>query len=128
MVPFRFLSLPAELQTAIIDCILRPEHLAQVCLVSKQLHRIALPMLYKDFSINVSEWSEEELERFLVRGHAGHPHIRSLEVDSEDLNGEEKALKVAKDALQVLPKNSLRSIRYGFDLYLPSTVLHTAMY
>lgn len=111
MATFKLLALPPELQTAVIDCIFRPKHLAQVCLVSKQLQRIALPLLYRDFSINVSEWSEIELERFLARGHSGHAHIRSIEVDSEDLEGEAQALKVAKDALQVLPRNSLRSFR-----------------
>lgn len=107
----RFLNLPPELQTAIITCLLRPEHLAQVCLVSRQFRRIALPLLYRDFSINVSEWTNTQLERFLARGHSGHRHIRSLDIDSEDIEGEDLALKAAKDVLQVLPRNSLRSFR-----------------
>lgn len=111
MASSRFLQLPPELQTAIIDCLFRPEHLAQVCLVSKQLQRIALPLLYRDFSINVSEWPDGQLERFVAKGHSGHRHIRSLDIDSEDIEGEEQALKVAKDVLQVLPRNSLRSFR-----------------
>lgn len=109
--PFRLFALPPELQTAVLDCLLHPEHLATVCLASKQLQRLALPPLYRDVSVNVSEWSDTEIERFCVRGHAGHAHIRSLEVDSDDLEGEDKALKVSKDLLQVLPRNSLRSFR-----------------
>lgn len=74
--PFRMLDLPAELQTAIIENILRAEHLAKVCLVSKHLQRIALPLLYEKLSINVSEWSDDGLEHICIRGHHGHEHIR----------------------------------------------------
>lgn len=108
---FPLLALPSELQTAIIDCIFHPEDLAQICLVSKQLQRIALPLLYRDFSINVNTWTEEQVSRILARGHSGHAHIRSIGVDSDDIESEDDALKVAKDVLQVLPRNCLRSFR-----------------
>lgn len=107
----RFLKLPPEIQSAIISHVLRPRHLAQVCLISKHLQQIALPFLYRDFSINVSTWSTDELEQFLARGHSGHAHIRSIDIDSDDLDGEDLALKTAKDLLQVLPRNCLRAFR-----------------
>lgn len=109
--PFRLLHLPTELQTAILDHLLRPDHLAQACLVSKQLRQIALPLLYREISINVNEWKDEQLENFLAQGHVGHRHIRSIDVDSDDIEGERKALKVAKDVLSVLPWNGLRAFR-----------------
>lgn len=107
----RFLQLQPELQTAIIAHVLHPKHLAQVCLVSKYLQRIALPFLYREISINVSIWSEPQLERFVASRHSGHAHIRSIDIDSEDIEGEDLALKVAKDVLQVLPRNCLRAFR-----------------
>lgn len=109
--PFRLLDLPTELQTAILDHLLRPEHLAQTCLVSKQLRQIALPLLYREVSINVNEWNDEQLENFLAHSHSGHRHIRSIDVDSDDIESEQKALKVAKDVLSVLPWNGLRAFR-----------------
>lgn len=107
----RLLRLPSELQTAIIANVLHPKHLAQVCLVSRHLQQIALPFLYRDLSINVSTWSTDELERIRTRGHPGHAHIRSIDIDSDYLDGEDLALKTAKDVLQVLPRNCLRAFR-----------------
>jgi len=113
MTTSRLLSLPPELQTAITSWLFRPSHVAQICLVCKQLRSIAMPQLYRDFAINVDEWSQDEIDRFVTRGHAGHRLIRSLDVDSSNLDTEDVAMKVAKDLLQVLPRNLLRSFRYG---------------
>lgn len=107
----RLLQLPPELQTAVVSCLLHPEDLAHICLVSKQLRGIALPLLYRDVSVNVSDWTETQLENFMARGHPGHRHVKSIEVDSQDLEGECQALKVAKDVLVVLPRNGLRSFK-----------------
>ena len=105
-------SLPSELQSSIVSWVLRPDHLANICLVSKQFYDVAMPMLYRDMTFNVDHWEQEHLDRFLCFGHRGHNFIRCLDIDSDEIQSENVALKIAKDALQVMPRNSLRSFRY----------------
>ena len=104
--------LPAELQTAVISWLFRDADIANLCLVSKHLYGLAMPTLYHSISINVDHWKAKNLECFLTHGHPGHGHVRSLCIDSDELNTEVKALKVAKDALHALPRNHLLSFRY----------------
>lgn len=111
MATSRFLTLPNEIQSAIIEWVLRPGEIASVCLVSKQLSAIALPILYRSVSINVDRWTREHRKRIRMRGHIGHKHIRTLDVDSNKIASEPAALKVAKDILQVLPRDSLDAFR-----------------
>ena len=112
----RVFDLPSELQTAIISWIFRPNDIASVCLVSKQLYDIAMPLLYHSIFLNVDHWTKQQLDRFLAQGHSGHKYVRALDIDSDDLDTEVVALKVAKDALQVLPRNCLQSFRsVGFE-------------
>ncbi|KAK3701567.1 hypothetical protein LTR37_015421 [Vermiconidia calcicola] len=107
----RLIHLPPEVQTSVISWVLNPSHLARVCLVSKQLHDIAMPLLYQSLFLNVDRWDKDRLRSVLKRGHRGHRYIRALDIDSEKLEQEAEALKIAKDALQVLPRNCLQSFR-----------------
>lgn len=104
-------ELPPELQSAIIKWILRPRHLASVCRVSKRLHAITMPILYRVMKINVNKWNLDHLERFLTYGHPGLQYVRALDIDYSGEFSETIALKAAKDALQVLPRNCLMLFR-----------------
>jgi hypothetical protein len=108
---FRFTHLPNEIQTQIVAWLLRSADLAKVCLVSRQLYDVAMPMLYHSIYLNVDRWSAEHLRRVLTPQHPGLKHIRALDVDSIQLKSEKLALKVAKDALQVLPRDRLQCFR-----------------
>lgn len=103
--------LPAELQITCLEWVLRQSDLASVCLVSKQLRTVAMPLLYRSVFIDVDQWSDEHLDKIFMRRHPGHLHIRTVDIDSTHLRSEEKALKVAKDALEVLPRDRLTSYR-----------------
>ena len=107
------LDIPAELQTAVMWWILRPSEVAKLCLVLQQLHNIAMPLLYRSIYLNVDHWKTKQLDLIQARGHPGHRHIRSLDIDSDELKTEAIALKVAKDALHILPRDCLKSFRYG---------------
>lgn len=120
MATFRFLALPAELQTVIIEKLFRPQHLTEVCLVSKHLRNIALPLLYRKIAINVGSWSDDQIQRFLTLDRKTYECIRVMEIDSTDLEDEDKALKVAKDVLQVLPRDGLKSFRWESHVWLRS--------
>ena len=105
------LDLPAEIQSAIVSWVLRPKDIARLCLVSKQLYDVSIPGLYHSMDFDVDRWKKERLERFLCRGHRGHQHIRILDIDSDELESEPDARKLAKDLLEVLPRNCLTSFR-----------------
>ena len=121
-----FLDLPPEVQTAVVSWVLRPSDIAQLCLVSRQFHDVAMPPLYHSMYFNVDRWKPEHLEQFLTRGHGGHQYVRSLDVDSEHLEGEESARKLAKDVLQVLPRNCLTSFRYVRNSFAWNVLLTNA--
>jgi hypothetical protein len=121
-----FLDLPPEVQTAVVSWVLRPCDIAQVCLVSRQFHDVAMPSLYHSMYFNVDRWKREHLDRFLTRGHCGNGYVRSLDVDSDDLEGEARACKLAKDILQMLPRNCLTSFRYERDPFAWTCLLTNA--
>ena len=107
----KLLDLPPEIQTAIVSWVLRPSDTASLCLVSRQLYDVSMPGLYHSMYLNVDRWKKEELQRFVARGHPGHRHIRALDVDSDELDTEGNARKLAKDVLQMLPRDCLTSFR-----------------
>lgn len=76
-------GLPAELQDAIISWIFRKAHLAQVCLVSKQLQSIALPRLYNTVNLVLGKDDQNKIAQLAIPGHSGVSHIRNLKVDLE---------------------------------------------
>ena len=106
------LDLPSELQSAIISWLLRKADLISLCLVSKQLYHVTMPILYHSVSLNVDHWQKRNMDRFLTHGHQGHLYIRSLDIDSDKRVLEVVARKAAKDALTILPRDCLRSFRY----------------
>jgi hypothetical protein len=108
-----FLDLPPEVQSSVVSWVLYPRHIANVCLVSRQLRDVSLPFLYHTMYLNVDRWKAVHLRKFVERGHRGHRYVRTLDVDSDNLKMEPDALKLAKDILQVLPRNSLTSFRFG---------------
>ena len=91
---------------------LRLDDIAHLCLLCRQLHDIAVSVLYHSVSVNVDHWKKAHLDCFLSQGHRGHKYVRSLYIDSTELKSEVIALKAAKDAIHVLPKNGLQSFRY----------------
>lgn len=105
------LDLPPEIQTGIASWVLRPKDIARLCLVSRQLYDVSMPGLYHSMYLNVDRWKKQNLERFLCRGHRGHQHVRTLDVDSDELSSEPGARKLAKDILEILPRNCLTSFR-----------------
>ena len=107
-----FIDLPPEVQSSVVSWVLYPHHIANVCLVSRQLHDVSMPFLYHTMYLNVDRWKVDHLRKFVERGHNGHQHIRTLDVDSDNLKAEPDALKLAKDILQVLPRKCLTSFRY----------------
>lgn len=123
MAASRFAGLPTELHTAIASWLLRPSDLKNLCQASKYFCAVTVPILYHKISINVDQWPKDVLERFLQYGHMGHMHVRSLDVDSDLLDSETEALKIAKDALQVLPRNCLRSFRCALNRELDNDLM-----
>ncbi|KAK5172589.1 uncharacterized protein LTR77_002709 [Saxophila tyrrhenica] len=117
------LNLPPELQAAIFSWLFRPADLARVCLVSKQLFDVVTPQLYHSLYLNVDRWSREHLESVLTRGHRGHAYIRNLDIDSVELKSERRALKVAKDALQMIPRGQLQAFRCPLETGIDNDLL-----
>lgn len=53
----QFLDLPLELLPEIVQCIVKPHHLAQLCLVNKTFHLFAAPRLYE--RVYIYSWHRE---------------------------------------------------------------------
>lgn len=102
-------DLPAEIQTHLASWLFRKQDLANTCLVCKQLYEVATPLLYRSITIDVDVWKADMLTRLFDYGHRAHRHIRRLSIDSKDYYFETDALQVAKNAIQVLPRNGLTS-------------------
>ncbi|KAL5514673.1 hypothetical protein ACEPAG_1989 [Sanghuangporus baumii] len=79
-----FIDLPVELLPLIIQHVLRPSHLAQICLVNKDFHKSTVPLLYERPAIYA--WHREAKSRAtqLFRTLANCPklarYVRRLEL------------------------------------------------
>lgn len=107
------LSVPPELQTAIVSYILRPSDLKSLCLSCQQLGAVATEQLYNDVLLDVGKRTRKP--GFFVTNHRGHRHIRSLTVFvAPDGYGTYQfmycpsANLATRLALQLIPRNILK--------------------
>ena len=60
-ISFRFLHLPMELQTEILNSVSRYSDLKALCLVSKEISDTATPRLFYEVDLKKGEWKDEDL-------------------------------------------------------------------
>lgn len=113
-----FQSLSSELKSCIVEHIIRPSDLKNVCLVSKELHEIAVRFLYREVSLDLGSVNDNFMPALLNPRNIGLKHIRQIRLylahKSDTCNQEQQATFATRMLLEFLPENILEDFRCGF--------------
>jgi hypothetical protein len=113
-----FQTLPHDVKSCIIEQVTRPSDLKNVCLVSKELHDIAVRFLYHDVSLEIGSLRDYLMPAFMSQHNIGLKHIRTvtlfLSSDPGPCNSEQQATFDISMLLSFLPENILEEFRCGF--------------
>ena len=106
------ITLPAELQLAVVEHLHDHEDRSSLAFTCKNLHKLIVPSLYEAISLDLDKCAFPQLNGFFIGGNSGHVHIKSL-VFEPDCPGSEATPRVSvRLALQLLSRNTLRSIEF----------------
>lgn len=103
-------GLPAELQLAIAELIHRPSDLKNLCLTCKSLRDAAVPKLYRKVDFNLDQCTFAKLNGYFMPTNPGPTYVRSLNFDPDTPKDSKDAIKVMRLALQLVPRNGLRTM------------------
>lgn len=113
-----FQSLSSDLKSCVIEHITRPSDLKNVCLVSKELHEIAVRFLYHDVSLDLGSVNDNFMPALLNPRNIGLKHIRQIRLylanKTDRCNQEQQATFATRMLLEFLPENILEEFRCGF--------------
>jgi hypothetical protein len=111
-------ALPHDVKSCIIEQVNRPSDLKNVCLVSKELHEIAVRFLYHDVSLELGSLRDYHMPAFMSRHNIGLKHIRKITLFLSSVpdpcNSEQQATFAISMLLSFLPENILEEFRCGF--------------
>lgn len=120
-----FVSLPADIKSAIVSYIIRPSDLKNVCLVSHEMHEIAVRFLYESIAFDLGSAGDNRLSAFLQSRNKGLKHVRQIRLylaSSEDCRSmlsddtcrsqEVQAQFATNMLLEFLPEDVLEEFRY----------------
>lgn len=111
-------DLSNELKASCIDRIIRPTDLKNICLVSKELHDIAVRFLYRNVAFDLGGPNDTKLSAFLNPNNKGLKHIRQIRLYLANVrdrcNQEQHAHFATRMLLEFLPENILEEFRCGF--------------
>ncbi|KAK7532946.1 uncharacterized protein J3D65DRAFT_633840 [Phyllosticta citribraziliensis] len=114
-------GLSVEIWSMIVEYVLRPTDLRNLCLVCKQLHQIAVRSLYRDVILDVGSTADLNLGAFLNPRNVGLQHIRRLHIYLADIQDKRNQLQQAHFAvrmiLEFLPENILE--RFSWHPWQP---------
>lgn len=112
-----FHSLSHDVKSCIIEQINRPSDLKNVCLVSKELHGIAVRFLYHRISLDLGSFKDNLIPSFLSPRNIGLKHIRQIHLYlahvTDRCNQEQQATFATRMLLEFLPENILEEFRCG---------------
>ncbi|KAK6433909.1 hypothetical protein LTR95_009914, partial [Oleoguttula sp. CCFEE 5521] len=106
----RLLGLPVELQKDILDYITTCRDRKSLCLVSKEMHALTAPYLYRNVELSLVDLADK-LKDSLGAGNRSLQHIRRLVIQAAHLEGgqlSESHVAVLSSVLTVLPKDRCR--------------------
>jgi hypothetical protein len=113
-----FQALSHDVKSCIIEQVNRPSDLKNVCLVSKELHEIAVRFLYHDVSLELGSLRDYHMPAFMSRHNIGVKHIRKITLFLSSVpdpcNSEQQATFAISMLLSFLPENILEEFRCGF--------------
>ncbi|KAK4548740.1 hypothetical protein LTR36_008513 [Oleoguttula mirabilis] len=111
-----------DLETEIKALIIRPSDLKNVCLVSKQLHEIAVKPLYRNISFDLGGTNDTRLAGLLNPHNKGLKHIRRIRLYLANVrdrcNQKQQANFATRMLLEFLPEDVLEEFRWD-DAWCP---------
>ncbi|KAF2147220.1 uncharacterized protein K452DRAFT_323392 [Aplosporella prunicola CBS 121167] len=114
-------GLSVEIWSMIIDYVLRPTDLKNLCLTCKQFHQIAVRPLYREVTLDVGSTADLNLGAFLNPRNAGLHYIRQLHIYLAEVQDKRNQLQQAHFAvrmiLEFLPENILE--RFSWHPWQP---------
>ncbi|KAK4498247.1 hypothetical protein PRZ48_010904 [Zasmidium cellare] len=119
----QFGTLSKEIKELVVERVIRPSDLKNVCLVSKELHEIAVRYLYRNVSLDLGSPNDSRLSAFLSPKNIGLKHIKQLRLYLatvyDKCNQEQQAQFAARMILEFLPEDTLEEFRYARRSPLP---------
>jgi hypothetical protein len=112
-------SLSHDVKSCIIERVNRPSDLKNICLVSKELHEIAVRFLYHRISLDLGSFKDNLMPSFLSPRNIGLKYIRQIHLYlaqvTDRCNQEQQATFATRMLLEFLPENILEEFRCGFN-------------
>ncbi|KAK3640651.1 hypothetical protein LTR56_011743 [Elasticomyces elasticus] len=116
MAKLQFEDLSEDVQALIVDKILRPTDLKNVCLVNRQLHSLAVKPLYRNVSLELGSANDTRLSAFLNPRNAGLKHIRQIRLYLASVrdrcNQKQQANFATRMLLDFLPEDTLEEFSW----------------
>ncbi|KAF2195479.1 hypothetical protein K469DRAFT_722705 [Zopfia rhizophila CBS 207.26] len=116
MAGVKFMDLSVDIKTLIVQHVIRPTDLKNLCLVCKQLHEITVRQLYHEVTLDVGSPNDMKLSAFLNPKNIGLPHVRKLDLYLADVLDKCNQLQQAHFAirmiLELLPENILEKFSW----------------
>ncbi|KAK0938435.1 hypothetical protein LTR29_009961 [Friedmanniomyces endolithicus] len=123
MAKLTFDNLSEDVKALIVDRILRPTDLKNVCLVNKQLHALAIKPLYRHVALDLGSAKDTRLSAFLSPHNAGLKHIRQLRLHlakvRDSCNQKQHAGFATRLVLDFLPGDVLEEFRWDTSDWCP---------
>lgn len=114
-----FQTLSHDVKSCIIKQVNRPSDLKNVCLVSKELHEIAVRFLYHHVDLDLGSLKDNLMPSFLSPRNIGLKHIRKIRCFLANVpdtcNQVQQATFATRMLLEFLPENILEEFRCGFS-------------
>ncbi|KXT13451.1 hypothetical protein AC579_4246 [Pseudocercospora musae] len=118
-----FNALSEELKGEIVERVIRPSDLKNVCLVSKQLHSLAVRPLYRNVALDLGSNNDNRLTAFVNPRNIGLKHIRQLRLYLAEVrdkcNQEQQAQFATRMILEFLPEDTLEEFSYYRNSWCP---------
>lgn len=113
-----FQTLSHDLKSCIIEQVNRPSDLKNVCLVSREMHEIAVRYLYHDVSLELGSRKDKIILESFIPSNIGLKHIRKIGLYLANVPGkfnvEEQAALTTGVLLHNLPEDILEEFRCGY--------------
>ncbi|KAF2203058.1 hypothetical protein GQ43DRAFT_454705 [Delitschia confertaspora ATCC 74209] len=111
-----FMDLSVDIKTLIVEHVIRPSDLVNLCLVCKELHEITVRQLYREVALDIGSPDDMKLGSFLSPKNIGLPHIRKVDLYlanvSEKCNQMRQADFATRMILELLPENILEKFSW----------------
>lgn len=111
-----FQSLNADVKSLIVEHVIRPSDLQNVCLVSHEMRDIAVRFLYRSVNLDLGSANDTRIAAFLSPKNPGLKHVKQLRLYlahvHDRCNQEQQATFATRMILEFLPENVLEEFSW----------------